>query len=100
MASKKFTVDLTFAQINDLAKVIQGAHLDKRWSAERNLADAEAEDAAKVAETGNKHDAYRATSIKLARSEQQRLSDLHDALVGEAREASPENDPKPVDADA
>ena len=97
---KKFTVELTFAQINELAKVLQGAHLDKRWSAERNLAEAEAEDAAKVAESGNAYDAYRAASIKSARAEQERLSDLHEALVGEPLEASAEKPPTPVEVDA
>lgn len=97
MATKKFTVELTFRQINDLAKVISGAHLDKRWNAERNLAEAEAEDEARVAETGNAYDAYRARSIRDSRAGQQHLSDLHEAVTGEPLEPCEEKPPKPVD---
>ncbi|MCD6056525.1 MAG: hypothetical protein K0Q89_55 [Thermomicrobiales bacterium] len=100
MATRKFPVDLTLKQINDVAKVISDAHLDKQWQAEKNLAEAAAEDEARVAETGNTYDAYRVRSILDARVEQQRLSDLHEAVTGDPLEATPEKAPKPVDVDA
>ena len=100
MPTRKFTVDLTLKQINDLAKVIADAHRDKGWQAERNLTEAEAEDAAKLAETGSQYDAYRAKSILDARAEQERLSVLHEALTGDGLEPTPEKAPKPVEVDA
>jgi hypothetical protein len=100
MATRKFTVDLTLKQINELAKVIADAHRDKQWQAERNVAEAKAEDEARLAETGSQYDVYRVKSILDARTEQERLSALHEALTGDGLEPTPEKAPKPVEVDA